>query len=607
MEFRLLPLLLLPALLALALLPLAATACRVLTLESAALSFLSGDYELSSWHTTAEEGGEEERYSHHGRPVYVSMDPDAPRRFLFHIPVEEHQGGRWLVGASVGVNGAWAYVESWATQPALVPLVSDQAVWRVFIEGEGWQEDAGFRAVCRAPEGDATVYIEAPKLPTLAGTYSLTDGQVDGRPLYAHARDGLYLYSRLGDRGRTWIIGGAPGDGSGLAFLQEEQAGEGEGEGPPHPPMGAGRGWRVAVEGEWLEDDGIAVVTSDPALCVEAALRHAPTTPEAEARAACERLTTTWEVVRSLRLAPKLPAAGAAAAQPAHHHLSNGVPLPIVGFGAGATAREHSAQTVQQALETGYTLIDGAIAYDNSDLIGDLLASGAVPGVGRHQVFLTSKLWYTELGFTQALDAAARALEDFRSDYLDLLLIHWPQCHSDVEWMKCDELPEGVGTWKETWRALERLYAEGAVLAVGVSNYDAPLLRELAAFASTSPQVVQNHRDVLWQDGGAAAAAAELGLFYQAYSSLRGLMEDQPQYAHARQVLTEIGARHNKSAAQVALRWEIQHGHGIIPRSHHPERLAQNLDVLGFSLSEQDMAAIDVLSVEPRGPEHEEL
>lgn len=511
-------------------------------------------------------------------------------------------------------------MESWATQPALVPLVSDRAVWKVFIEGEGWQEDAGFRVMCHASQRDATVYIEAVKSPTLAGTYSRTDGVVDDRSLYAHARDGLYMYSRMAERGRTWIIGEAPGDGAGLAFLQEQadEAGAAaaapeSGEGPPHPPVGAGQGWRVALEGEWVQDEGMAAITSDPALCVEAALRHAPTTTtEAEAHAACDRLTTTWEVVRSLRLAPKLPAAGAAGGNdgwpPAHHHLSNGMPLPVIGFGAGATAREQSAQTVQQALEAGYKLIDGATAYANSDLIGNILASGAVPGVGREHVFLCSKLWYTELGFHQALDATGRALQDFGTGYLDLLLIHWPQCHPDVEWMKCDEVPEGVGTCRESWRALERLYAEGAVLAVGVSNYNGKLLRELAEFASTSPHVVQNHRDVLWQDAGAVAVAAELGLFYQAYSSLRGLAEDNPQYAHARQLLTKIGARHNKTAAQVALRWEIQHGHGVLPRSHHPSRLAQNLDVMGFSLSEQDMASIDALSVEPRRPQqHDEF
>lgn len=158
----------------------------------------------------------------------------------------------------------------------------------------------------------------------------------------------------------------------------------------------------------------MAAITSDPALCVEAVLRHAPTTTtETEARAACERLTTTWEVVRSLRLAPKLPAAGPTGGNygqpPAHHHLSNGLPLPVIGFGAGATAREQSAQAVQQALEAGYRLIDGAIAYDNSDLIGNLLVSG----IGREHVHLVSKIWYTELGFSPALDAAGRALQEF--------------------------------------------------------------------------------------------------------------------------------------------------------------------------------------------------
>jgi diketogulonate reductase-like aldo/keto reductase len=580
------------------------------------------------------------------------------------VQVEEHQGGRWLIGGEVGQNSAWGYVESWATNPMLVPLVSDRATWRVYDPNGGvWLNDPDFHVSCQAPDRDATLYIHAPLSPTISGMYSMTCGVVDDRPSYVHARGGLHLYSRVAETGRrTWIVGEAVGDASGLAFLQEDEEAEmqqqeeaveeiqkASGGGgwswwpfakakkveeeeekeagashqqqqqlllpqqpQQHPPVGAGHAWRVAVDGEWEEDEGLTVVTSDSGLCVDAALKHAPEEAatedyEAEARAACGRLQTAWEVLRSVRLAPKLislaAVSGGDAQSPAHTHLSNGMPLPVVGFGAGATAREESEQAVSQALLAGYRLIDGATAYGMEDIAGDLLASPSVAGVGREQVFLTSKLWYTQLGFEHSLLAAGRSLEDYRTDYHDVLLLHWPRCFEDVEWMRCaEEVPAGsVGTWQESWRALERLYAEGAALAIGVSNFDATLLGQLGTLAAAGPHVVQNHRDVVWQDLEAVAACEEVGAFYQAYSSLRGLLGDEgnPHYARAREALARVGERYGgKSVAQVALRWEVQRGHGVIPRSRRPEHLVENLEgVLDFSLSEAEMAEIDALGI----------
>lgn len=303
-------------------------------------------------------------------------------------------------------------------------------------------------------------------------------------------------------------------------------------------------------------------------------------------------------MLRAIRLAPKI-ALVASTEPPALHVLANGVPLPIIGFGAGATAREESERAVRRALVAGYRLIDGATAYGNEDVIGDVLLDATTGG--REGVSLTSKVWYTELGFDLSLEAAARSLADYRTDYHDLLVIHWPTCHAGVEWMRCHEVPAGVGTWQESWRALERLYAEGAALAIGVSNFGEGLLVELEALAATQPHVVQNHGDVVWQDLEASRVATDSGMFYQAYSSLRGLLSDDasPHYARARRVLREIGKRYGgKSVAQVALRWEVQHGHGIVPRSHQPAHLTENLrGVLDFELEEEDMAAIDALGI----------
>lgn len=496
--------------------------------------------------------------------------------------MDDHQSGRWLVGGSVGENSAWAFVESWATNPGLVPVVSAASVWKVFGEDSGdWRQDPELRVECR--ERDATLYVFGP--PTTAGMYSLTGAVVDERPAYIHSGGELYLYARLSeDGGRLWIIGEHLGDGAGLAFVQESAADD---EGRQHPPVGASQDWRVPVDGEWVaaaEPMGVITADGDGG-------QHAH--------------ETIWETLRNIRLTPKLTEA----VEGAYARLSNGVAVPLVGFGAGATAREESEEAVRNALVAGYRSLDGATAYDNDDVIGGLLASDAAP-VTREQVFVTGKLWYDELGFEPSLRAAASSRWLLRTDYHDVLLLHWPQCYDDVVWMDCDAVPEGVGTWKESWRALERLYAEGAALAIGVSNFDARLLHELAGLASTMPHVIQNHRDVLFQDEQTIAVAQSYGLWYQAYSSLRGLLDaHNPQYDHARRVLAAIGDRHGgKSVAQVALRWEVQQGHGVIPRSFDPAHLHENLaGVLDWALDDEAMAEIEALSVRAGEGAREEL
>lgn len=251
MDWILLLLLLLLLLLALALLPLAANACRVLSVASTALPFLNGVYELSSWQA-ADGGGE--RYSHNGRPVFVSIDK-VPR--VLPVPHRGRRASRRSLAfrgtgggqRRVGIRGELGD----AAHAGAHGLRSGRL--EGLYRGRGLARGRGLPGRVPSSPARRDGVIEAPKSPTLAGTYSLTDGMVDGRPLYAHARDGLYLYSRMGGRGPTWIVGEAPGDGSGLAFLPEQAdeagpAATAENEGPPHPPVGAGRGWLVALEGE---------------------------------------------------------------------------------------------------------------------------------------------------------------------------------------------------------------------------------------------------------------------------------------------------------------------------------------------------------------------
>ena len=245
--------------------------------------------------------------------------------------------------------------------------------------------------------------------------------------------------------------------------------------------------------------------------------------------------------------------------------LSNGVEMPW--FGLGVFKSEPGAETettVRTAQELGYRAVDTAMIYRNEADVGCALEPGT---------FLTTKVWNADQGYDSTLRAFEKSMKLLRRDKLDLYLVHWPR-------------PELM---RETWRAMERLYEEKLCRAVGVSNFLVHHMEALSVHANVPPAVNQIELHPYLQEREVRAYCGEHGIVVEAWSPIaRGLVVDDP-------VLREIGEAHSKSAVQVTLRWELQHGIVVIPKSVNPDRIASNADVFDFELSPEEMARIDTL------------
>jgi diketogulonate reductase-like aldo/keto reductase len=273
--------------------------------------------------------------------------------------------------------------------------------------------------------------------------------------------------------------------------------------------------------------------------------------------------------------------------------LANGRPMPAIGFGTAALG-DGTQEAVRQALLAGYRHIDSAQAREwyREDLVGRALAQ--VPQVARTQLFLTSKLHPRHLGYQKAKLMFQQSLTDLGTDYLDLFLLHYPNCWGDL----CGGVqPEG--TWRDSWRALEELHRAGKAKAIGVSNFDLGQMKELLALATVRPAVLQTHADPFNQNGALLSFCQENGVVFTAYSTLgtqaggggRGgnpVLQDPSITAIARDV--------DRTVVQVVLRWALQRGMVVLPRSASAAHMAANLAAYDFelpALAMQRMMALD--------------
>lgn len=256
--------------------------------------------------------------------------------------------------------------------------------------------------------------------------------------------------------------------------------------------------------------------------------------------------------------------------------LNNGVEMPLLGLGIYAPGQKNEvSQAVRWALETGYRLIDTATVYQNEEEVGQGLQDS---GLKRGEVFITSKVWNDDQGYDSTLRAYDASLKRLQTDYLDLYLIHWPVRE----------------TRRETWRALETLYSEKRVRAIGVSNYYEPHLEEFFGYASVVPAVNQFEQSPFLYRPELLHYCREKGIQPEGYSPLvRGQEESN-------QVLEAIAQKHGKSTYQVLIRWALQHGIVTIPKSTHQERIKANFDVWDFDITQQDMDKLNVLNADIR-------
>ncbi|MFI9157835.1 aldo/keto reductase [Kitasatospora aureofaciens] len=249
--------------------------------------------------------------------------------------------------------------------------------------------------------------------------------------------------------------------------------------------------------------------------------------------------------------------------------LNNGVEIPQLGFGVFQVPDDETTAAVGSALEAGYRSIDTAAVYGNETGVGRALAAS---GLARQDLFVTTKLWNADQGYDATLRAFDASLTKLGLDHVDLYLIHWPTPARDL--------------YLDTWRALERLAAEGRIRAAGVSNFQPAHLQRLLDTSELVPAVNQVELHPGLQQAELRAFHARHGIATEAWSPLaQGAVLDDP-------AVTAIAGRTGRSPAQVVLRWHLQLGNIVIPKSVTPARIRQNLDVFDFELTEQDMAAV---------------
>ena len=261
--------------------------------------------------------------------------------------------------------------------------------------------------------------------------------------------------------------------------------------------------------------------------------------------------------------------------------LRDGEHIPQLGFGVFQVPPEETVQAVMLALQAGYRHIDTAAAYGNEAEVGQAIKAA---GLDRNEVFLTTKCFNYDHGYDEARRAFGASLERLESHYVDLYLIHWPVPAHD--------------RYLDTWRAFIELQSEGLVRSIGVSNFQPAHLERLIAETGVTPAVNQVELHPHLQQPGLRRLHSELGITTEAWSPLaQGQVLDEP-------VITEIAERVGKTPAQVVIRWHLQIGNVVIPKSVTPERIEQNIDVFDFELTEQDLAAIAELDAGKRiGPD----
>jgi 2,5-diketo-D-gluconate reductase A len=250
--------------------------------------------------------------------------------------------------------------------------------------------------------------------------------------------------------------------------------------------------------------------------------------------------------------------------------LNNGVDIPQLGYGVFKIPAEETTQAVLTAIAAGYRHIDTAAVYGNEAGVGEAVAQS---GLMRDELFVTTKVWNTDQGYDLTMRAFDASLKRLGFDVVDLYLVHWPAPAQD--------------RYLDTWRAMERLYLDGRIRAIGVSNFQPDHLRRLCQHTDTRPVINQVELHPYLQQADVRRANEELGVLTEAWSPI----------ARGREVLTDpvvtaLADKHGRTSAQVVLRWHIELGNVVIPKSVTPARIMENADLFSFSLDAEDMSAL---------------
>lgn len=257
--------------------------------------------------------------------------------------------------------------------------------------------------------------------------------------------------------------------------------------------------------------------------------------------------------------------------------LSNGVQMPILGYGVYQVTKDECERCVSDALRAGYRHIDTAQSYFNEEEVGNAIQKSGIP---REELFLTTKVWVEHYGYDACRASVLESMRKLKTDYIDLMLLHQP-----------------FSDYYGAWHALEDLYEEGKLRAIGVSNFYPDRLVDICSFAKIRPMVNQVETHPLNQQTEAKKWMDKYGVQIEAWAPFGegqgGLFQNE--------ALAAIGAKYGKSTAQVMLRWHIQRGVVVIPKSTHYERMVENFNVFDFTLTDEDMAAIAALDKKQSG------
>jgi diketogulonate reductase-like aldo/keto reductase len=268
--------------------------------------------------------------------------------------------------------------------------------------------------------------------------------------------------------------------------------------------------------------------------------------------------------------------------------LNNGIELPALGFGVFQTPPDETRDAVRTALEAGYRLVDTAAAYGNERQVGEAMQAS---DLDRSEVFLETKIWINDYGFDETRRGFEKSARKLGVDRIDLLLLH-------------QALPSAFDRTRKAYRALEKLLDDGKVRAIGVSNFMVEHLTALLDHTTVVPAVNQIEVHPFFSQRKVQDFGADHGIVTQAWSPIGGITfyrDGQHTSTLDDPVIGDIARAHGKTSAQVMLRWGLQHGRSVIPKSTKPDRIAENIDVFDFDLTDDDMTAIDALDTGRRG------
>ena len=496
------------------------------------------------------------RVSNSDRPIYREVveqqegeETPAPRFFyhMFAEPFEEGLG-RWFIGHDLESSSGVAFVDSWAVVPQAIQEMSPLAKWKSYAWGT-WREEEDVKIVC-LDDYDQTLFLCSNLNKGVCGFYfPIVLPKKEGEAPIFHSTNGRELYW-LEDVSRWMVSEDGVGATSGISYIDC---------GATNPEEIATscpkRSWKSLTNEGWIKDYGFVLLGG---------------TKKGEASVFSRRRTFLNPALETKDMRE-------------YTILSNGVYLPLIGLGTGGLSREETRSVISTAVKDhGYELIDTASQYFNEDVISEALRESHI---GRSQVIVSSKVWPTRLGFRPTSHTIEEGLDNLRSGYFDVYLLHWPFCYDNIEWMDCP--PNPSGTWQQSWRALEKAYAEGIVRAIGVSNFDERLMEELVEFGSVPPHLVQNWMDPLHVNQEVLSICKTHRTMFQAYSMVREWVGRGTSGDRKTKQTIRFHATQNKiTTSELLLRWALQFGTeragvplGVVVRSKTRAHLGSNLAV----------------------------